>query len=65
MYTLFSAGVTIGFENETYSSDEGQRSVEVCARVINGRLQRNVEVMLVTQDGSAVGKLWRKGSVCG
>ena len=62
---LFSTGVTIGFENETYSSDEGQRSVEVCARVINGGLQRNVEVTLVTQDGSAMGKLWRKGSVCG
>ena len=54
---LFSTGVTIGFENETYSSDEGQSSVEVCTTVINGGLQRNVEVTLVTQDGSAVGKL--------
>ena len=48
-----------------YSSDEGQGSVEVCARVINGGLQRNVEVTLATQNGSAVGMLWRKGSVCG
>ena len=37
----------------------------MCARVIDGGLQRNVEVTLATQDGSAVGKLWRKGSVCG
>ena len=59
MCTLFvwSAVVTIGFENETYLSKEGQRSVEVCTRVINGGLQRNVEVTLVTQDGSAVGML--------
>ena len=56
MSILFSTGVTIGFENETYSSDEGQGSVEVCVRVIDGGLQRDVEVSLVTQDGSAVGK---------
>ena len=56
LFILFSTGVTIGFENETYSSDEGQGSVEVCARVIDGGLQRDVEVALVTQDGSAVGK---------
>ena len=52
---LCSTGVTIGFENETYPSDEGQGSVEVCARVIDGGLQRGVEVTLVTQDGSAIG----------
>ena len=52
---FFSTGVTIGFENETYQSDEGQGSVEVCARVIDGGLQRDVEVTLVTQNGSAVG----------
>ena len=52
---LCSTGVTIGFENETYPSDEGQGSVEVCVRVIDGGLQRDVEVTLVTQDGSAVG----------
>ena len=52
-----SPDITIGFENETYSSDEGQGSVEVCARVIDGGLQRDVEVTLITQDGSAVGTL--------
>ena len=55
-FFLYSTGVTIGFENETYPSDEGQGSVEVCVRVIDGGLQRDVEVSLVTQDGSAVGK---------
>ena len=54
---LCCTAVTIGFENETYPSDEGQGSVEVCARVIDGGLQRDVEVTLVTQDGSAVGML--------
>ena len=28
----------------------------MCVRVIDGGLQRDVEVTLVTQDGSAVGK---------
>lgn len=57
MYNFFlcSTGITIGFENETYQSDEGQGSVEVCVRVLDGGLQRDVEVTLVTQDGSAVG----------
>ena len=54
-FFLWSTGVTIGFENETYPSDEGQGSVEVCVRMIDGGLQRDVEVTLGTQDGSAVG----------
>ena len=47
----------IGFENETYPAEEGQGSVTVCARVISGGLGRDVEVTLVTQDESAIGKL--------
>lgn len=54
---LLLAGVIIGFENETYPAEEGQGSVTVCARVMSGGLGRDVEVTLVTQDESAIGKL--------
>jgi len=54
---LLLAGVTIGFENETYPAEEGQGSVTVCARVMSGGLGRDVEVTLVTLDESAIGKL--------
>ena len=52
-----SSAVTIGFESETYPAEEGQGSVTVCARVMSGGLGRDVEVTLVTQDESAVGKI--------
>ena len=46
--------VTIGFEREQYSIGEDQNTVQVCARIREGSLEREVEVTLLTQDGSAV-----------
>ena len=45
--------ITIGFDREVYSINEDQRSVEVCAVITEGSLQREVVVVLSTQDGSA------------
>ena len=53
-----SPAVVIGFENETYTASEDQGSVTVCAQVMSGGLGRDVEVTLVTQDESAVGKFF-------
>ena len=53
-----SPAVVIGFENETYTASEDQGSVTVCAQVMSGGLGRDVEVILATQDESAVGKFF-------
>ena len=50
-------GVTIGFEEEEYSANEGDADVEVCAVVQSGILERTVEVSLVTEDDTALGEL--------
>ena len=46
--------VVIGFEMETYQGDEGQ-TVEVCAIVRNGTLERSVLVEIFTGDLTAEG----------
>ena len=47
--------VTIGFEMELYNAAEGNGSVELCAVLLEGTLERDVTVTLETQDGSAQG----------
>jgi len=48
--------VTIGFERDVYPIREDQGSVEVCARVLMGRLARSVTVFLETRDLTAQGR---------
>ena len=45
--------VTIGFEMETYPALEDQGTVEVCARLMEGTLAREVVITFLTEDGSA------------
>ena len=47
--------VTIGFETELYTTAEGDGSLELCAVLLEGALERDVTVTLETQDGSAQG----------
>ena len=47
--------VVIGFEMEQYEGREGEM-VEVCAAVLNGRLERSLIVELFTGDISAQGR---------
>ena len=45
----------LGFERETYSTGEGDSSVEVCVQV-SGVLQSSLHLSLTTVDGSATGE---------
>ena len=45
--------VTIGFENEVYPSREDQGTVQVCARIFNSTLDREVTITLMTRDDTA------------
>jgi hypothetical protein len=49
--------VTIGLERPTYSVDEEDGTVEVCAVLLSGSLERTVSVTLSTSDGSAIGMI--------
>ena len=49
-------GVTIGFERETYTAMENEGSVEVCAILRGGELEREVIVNLDTGDITAEGR---------
>ena len=50
----FLPAVTIGFEQPVHSATEGSdASVEVCASVHDGTLQRTVTVTFFTTDGTA------------
>lgn len=48
------SGIEIGLERTVYTASEGD-TVEVCARVVEGELERVVEVALSTVEGSATG----------
>ena len=52
--------VTIGFEMEMYTAMEDQETVEVCARILEGRLSASlsVAVSLASGDLTAQGMLW-------
>ncbi len=47
--------MTIGFESTTYTTEEGT-TVEVCAVIISGMLEREAVVTLTSRDGSAEGE---------
>ena len=55
LYTLDRAGITIEFENRTYTIPENEGPVEVCAVIVRGSLERTVTVSLSTVDDSATG----------
>ncbi len=50
-------GVTIGLERTTYSVNEEDGQVEVCAVLLSGSLERTVNVTLTSVNGSASGRL--------
>ena len=43
--------------NTAFFVEEDGASVEVCATILNGELERNAEIELVTSDDMAMGKL--------
>ena len=51
---LTTKDAVIGLEETSYTTPEGG-TVEVCASLLQGQLERNVEVILSTQDGEAIG----------
>ena len=53
-------GVTIGLEEPTYTVNEGDGTIEVCAVLTSGTLDRTVTVTLSTSDGSATGMILSK-----
>lgn len=49
--------VVIGFERTTFTVDEDDDVVRVCARVLDGRIAKDVEVTFTSGDpGTATGK---------
>ena len=52
-----STGVTIGFDPGVYNIDEAGISVNLTVKVLEGFLERDVDVILNTRDDRAVGKL--------
>ena len=58
-HNYYFAGVTIGFEMIVYSATEGvDASVELCAVLVAGTLEREAVVMFSTSDGSATSGGW-------
>ena len=54
MTCFYSAGVVIGFEQTEYTVTEGtDTSLEICAIVMSGTLDRNAVVMFSTSNGAA------------
>ena len=52
--TIISLGVTIGFERTVYNATEGvDASVELCAVLVAGTLEREAVVIFATSDGTA------------
>ena len=46
----------MGFEHATYSTSEGNGSVEVCVQVKSGTPQTPLNLSLTTVDGDATGE---------
>ena len=55
-YTIIFIGITIGFEQTLYPTEE-DTVIKVCARILNGSLEKDVIVKVSSSDGSATGKL--------
>lgn len=49
-------GVVIEFEQPEYSVFENNGSVEVCAVIVEGGLERNITVTIFTRNGRAIGE---------
>ena len=49
--------MTIEFDPSTYSVNEASMTVQVCARILDGSLQRDAVAILSTTDGTATGVL--------
>lgn len=47
--------VTIGFDPDMYSVNEGDGSVTLFVSVLSGELDREVLIVFTTQDGTAIG----------
>ena len=50
----FSLGVTVGFEQTLYLTQEGF-TIEVCVRILDGSVERDVVVEVSSSDGTASG----------
>ena len=50
-----TAVVTIGLEETMYTVNEDGGSVEVCAVIVDGTLERDAVVVLSTSEGTATG----------
>lgn len=53
MHDLFFAGISIGIERSRYAVSEDDGSIEVCALLTSGSLERRVTLTLSSQDGGA------------
>jgi hypothetical protein len=49
-------GVRIDFEQPEYSVNEENGTIEVCAVIMEGGLERNITITLATRNGTAIGK---------
>ena len=47
--------VTIGFHQDVYAVHEDDSTVSVCAVVLEGELERDVEMVVTTQGSNATG----------
>ncbi len=53
---MFLAGVVIDLELPSYTVNEANGTVEVCATIVSGTLERSVVVTISTSDGTATGE---------
>ena len=56
LHCLCCAGVVINIQSPSYTVIEGNRSIEVCAEIVEGTLERMVVVILTTSNGTASGE---------
>ena len=56
-------GIIIGLDEVDISVTEDSGTVEVCASVISGDLQRSVSFTLTSNDGTATGKILKANLV--
>ena len=47
--------VTVGFERSSYTTGEGDHSVEVCVAVLTGVLGTDIPLQIATHNGTASG----------
>ena len=57
-FFIFSAGVTIGFQQSEITMNENDGAAHICAVIKCGCVTRDIEVNFFTQDSIATGMLW-------